>query len=175
MLPLALLLLQPPPASPLLQTPPPGEVGFPLGGARGPAAAAQAPIPAAIAAIPAFDCAGGIDSVAQRIRATPNIETAEPPPGSPFTAFRDPARNMIFVVTGPGMPARPGVVRVTVVEVDGQTAAAASACVFGDRSQSSQLVNQVRALLGPVPPGSAQAPPPAPAPVVAAPTPARRP
>jgi len=112
-------------------------------GACGPAAP---PPPAPLA----FDCAAGYQALAQRIEAHPGMTRNPSDPGEPYRFFTEAGGAVSYVVTQPGAPGHPAIVRQAAITGNGAARMVNTGCPYGDPKGYAQLsayLDQVAAAL----------------------------
>ncbi|WP_374575655.1 hypothetical protein [Phenylobacterium sp.] len=94
-----------------------------------------APGPAPVA----LDCAKGFEPLSQAIAAQPSFTEAEAP-GEPYRYINAEDGKVSYVITRPGAPGHPAIIR----QVGGET----TGCAFGDKAGYDQLLAYLSSLSG---------------------------
>lgn len=107
---------------------------------------------AAPPADPPMPCELGIDELKKALASAPGIRHAPFPKPNAFDTYYDDSHSTIYFETTPGQPADPAIVRVVVTNQNGATVVIPSACTYGDKSNTQQLFDMVKALMTPAAP-----------------------
>jgi hypothetical protein len=102
----------------------------------------------------AFDCAAGYEALARRIAAHPGMTANRSDPGEPYRFFTEAGGSVSYVVTQPGAPGHPAIVRQAAVTENGAAKMVNTGCPYGDPKGYAQLtayLDQLAASLKPSP------------------------
>jgi len=106
------------------------------------ALAACAPKAEAPPPLPALDCARGFAALSADIAASPALRAAPKEPGEPYRFYLSNAGGTAFVITEPGAPGHPAVLKQE--KRGGQTLN--SGCPFGDHAGYQQVLTYLQSL-----------------------------
>ena len=90
-----------------------------------------------------LDCGEGFEALSAAIAAEPGLKLADAP-GEPYGFYNSADGSVSFVVTRPGAPAHPAVLRQAAAGGRTET----TGCAFGDRAAYAQLMAYVGSLAG---------------------------
>ena len=96
---------------------------------------AAAPAPAPLA----FDCAAGYAALAQRIETYPGMTKNPSDPGEPYRFFTEADGAASYVITQPGAPGHPAIVRQAAGSGNGGRRMVNTGCPYGDPKGYAQL------------------------------------
>src|SRR5690606_25376266 len=91
----------------------------------------------------ALDCGEGFEALSSAIAAEPGLKLADAP-GEPYGFYNSADGALSFVVTRPGAPAHPAVLRQIAAGGRMET----TGCAFGDKAAYEQLIAYVGSLAG---------------------------
>lgn len=91
----------------------------------------------------ALDCAQGFDALAQAVTAQPGFTEADAP-GEPYRYINAEDGRTSYVVTKPGAPGHPAIVR----QAGGAAGQETTGCAFGDKAGYDQLLAYLSSLSG---------------------------
>src|SRR5690606_7123198 len=103
--------------------------------------AACSPEPAPPPAPLALDCAKGFEALSAAVAAQPDLKLADAP-GEPYGFYNAADGSVSFIVTRPGAPAHPAVLRQLASGGRMET----TGCAFGDKAAYDRLVAYVESL-----------------------------
>lgn len=98
---------------------------------------ADAPPPA-----PTLDCAKGFEALSRTIATAPGVTRAPKSPGEPYSFYNAEDGRTSFVVTQPGAPGHPAILKQAIGPAGQQT----TGCPFGDKAGYDQLTAYLASL-----------------------------
>lgn len=108
------------------------------------ALAACSPRTEAPAALPLLNCERGFDTLAAEIAASPSLKQAPKEPGEPYRFYSAIAGGTSYVVTEPGAPGHPAILKQE--SVGGQMQD--SGCPYGEKAGYEQVQAYLKSLRG---------------------------
>lgn len=107
-------------------------------------APAEPPPPQALA----LDCTLPYETLAAKVLAQPGLTQAPREPGEPYRFYRFGTGQAAYVLTDPGAPGHPAILRQEAVQQDGRKVMRNTGCPYGDRQGYDQVMAYLESLDG---------------------------